>query len=185
MTTEFSPRPLKTLALALALVGGTVAQAQNDWQRDAVPYYDTVQVLQGIYSHAALPRAQAFERAAQALAPAIGALCSASAPTSSTALAGARSAWQETTQAWETLTAVAIGPVIQRRSLRTIDFAPTRPALIERAIQTQPQGAKAFERVGTPAKGLPAKPAPCKLPTPKPPPPTGAPRTSKSALAKR
>ena len=46
--------------------------------------------------------------------------------------------------------------MIQRRSLRSIDFAPTRPALIERAIQSQPQGAKAFERVGTPAKGLPA-----------------------------
>ena len=159
MSTDFSPRPLKTLktlVIALALVSGTAAHAQTDWQRAAVPYYDTVQVLQGIYSHAALPRAQAFERAALALAPAIGALCSASPPTSSTALAGAHSAWQATTQAWETLTAVAIGPVIQRRSLRSIDFAPTRPALIERAIQSQPQGAKAFERVGTPAKGLPA-----------------------------
>lgn len=157
MSTDFSPRPLKTLAFALALVSGTAAHAQTDWQRAAVPYYDTVQVLQGIYSHAALPRAQAFERAAQALAPAIGALCSADAAApASTALAGARSAWQATTQAWETLTAVAIGPVIQRRSLRSIDFAPTRPALIERAIQSQPQGAKAFERVGTPAKGLPA-----------------------------
>lgn len=154
---KISPSRCKALALTLALVGTTASHAQTDWQREAVPYYDTVQVLQGIYSHAALPRAQAFERAAQALAPAIGTLCSASATApASTALTGARGAWQEATQAWEMLTAVAIGPVIQRRSLRSIDFAPTRPALIERAIQTQPQGAKAFERIGTPAKGLPA-----------------------------
>lgn len=148
---------LRTLAIALALASNTAAQAQNPWQREAVPYYDTVQVLQGLYGHAALAHAQAFERAAQALAPAIGALCTASAPAQGrTALDGARSALQGAMQAWEHLSAVAIGPVIERRSLRAIDFAPTRPALIERAIPTQPQGAKAFERIGTPAKGLPA-----------------------------
>lgn len=147
----------RTWAIALALAGSTAAQAQSNWQREAVPYYDTVQVLQGIYGHAALPHAQAFERTAQAMAPAIGVLCAASAPAQGrAALAGARSAWQGATQAWEQLSAVAIGPVIARRSLRSIDFAPTRPALIARAIATQPEGAKAFERIGTPAKGLPA-----------------------------
>jgi predicted lipoprotein len=40
--------------------------------------------------------------------------------------------------------------------MRQIDFAPTRPALIERAIKSQPRGAQALERIGTPAKGLPA-----------------------------
>ena len=154
MTPSFS---LRTLAITLALAGSTSVQAQTSWQSEAVPYYDTVQVLQGIYGHAALPNAQAFERAAQALTPAIGALCMAGAPAQGgPALAGARIAWQDATLAWEQLSAVAIGPVIARRSLRSIDFAPTRPALIVRAIQTQPQGAKAFERVGTPAKGLPA-----------------------------
>ena len=154
MTPSFS---LRTLAITLALAGSTSVQAQTSWQSEAVPYYDTVQVLQGIYGHAALPNAQAFERAAQALAPAIGALCAAGAPAQGgPALAGARIAWQDATLAWEQLSAVAMGPVIARRSLRSIDFAPTRPALIVRAIQTQPQGAKAFERVGTPAKGLPA-----------------------------
>ncbi len=58
--------------------------------------------------------------------------------------------------AWESLSAVAVGPVVARRAQRQIDFAPTRPQLIERAIKAQPQGATAFERVGMPAKGLPA-----------------------------
>ena len=126
------------------------------WQREAVPFYDTVQTLQGIYGHWALPRAQDFDRSAHALVPAVAALCAAPASDSQAALQAARAAWQTTTRAWERLAAVSVGPVIARRSQRAIDFTPTRPALIEKALATQPQGAKAFERVGTPAKGLPA-----------------------------
>ena len=126
------------------------------WQREAVPFYDTVQTLQGIYGHWALPRAQDFDRSAHALVPAVAALCAAPASDSKAALQAARAAWQTTTRAWEQLAAVSVCPAISPRSHRAIDFTPTRPALIEKAIATQPQGAKAFERVGTPAKGLPA-----------------------------
>ena len=65
------------------------------------------------------------------------------------ALQQARTAWRSTAGQWEALSAVAIGPVIARRTQRAIDFAPTRPALIDKAIQAQPQGAAAMERVGT------------------------------------
>ncbi|MFT6591574.1 MAG: putative lipoprotein [Rhodoferax sp.] len=147
-----------TLAVAAYAIGSlwpATAQAQSNWQREAVPFYDTIEFLHGIYTHWALPRSQDFELAAQALAPSIAKLCTA--PATDTAVLGqARRAWIEATQTWERLSAVAIGPVIERRSQRAIDFTPTRPALIERAIKAQPQGAKAFELVGTPAKGLPA-----------------------------
>lgn len=126
------------------------------WQRNAVPFYDTVHALQGIYGHWALPRAQDFDRSAHALVPAVAALCQAPAADGKAALESARTAWQATAHAWEQLAAVSVGPVIAHRSQRAIDFTPTRPALIEKAIGTQPQGAKAFERIGTPAKGLPA-----------------------------
>ena len=144
-----------SLGVLLAAALLPTAQAQTNWQRDAVPFYGTVQMLQGIYGHWALPRAQDFDRAAQALPAALQTFCSAGGDASA-ALASARSAWKDTTHAWEQLAAVAVGPVIERRSLRAIDFAPTRALLIERAIQKAPQGAKAFELVGTPAKGLPA-----------------------------
>ena len=72
------------------------------------------------------------------------------------ALQSARQQWKETVQAWDTLSAVPVGPLVQRRSLRQIDFTPTRPELIERAIRAAPADARAMERVGTPAKGLPA-----------------------------
>lgn len=121
-----------------------------------MPFYDTVHALQGIYGHWALPRSQDFDRDARALVPAVAALCQAPAADGKAALESARTAWQATARAWEQLAAVSVGPVIARRSQRAIDFTPTRPALIEKAIGTQPQGAKAFERIGTPAKGLPA-----------------------------
>ena len=149
---------MRTLA-ALLLVLPLAAPAQTAppaWQRNAVPFYDTVHALQGIYGHWALPRAQDFDRSARALVPAVAALCEAPAAGAKAALESARTAWQATARAWEQLSAVSVGPVIARRSQRAIDFTPTRPALIEKAIAAQPQGAKAFERIGTPAKGLPA-----------------------------
>ena len=148
-------RTLAALLLALPLA----APAQTippTWQRNAVPFYDTVHALQGIYGHWALPRAQDFDRSARALVPAVVALCQAPAADGKAALESARTAWQATARAWEQLSAVSVGPVIARRSQRAIDFTPTRPALIDKAIAAQPQGAKAFERIGTPAKGLPA-----------------------------
>lgn len=149
---------MRTLA-ALLLVLPLAAPAQTAspaWQRNAVPFYDTVRALQGIYGHWALPRAQDFDRSARAMVPAVAALCQAPTASGKAALESARTAWLATTRAWEQLAAVSVGPVIARRSQRAIDFAPTRPALIEKAIAAQPQGAKAFERIGTPAKGLPA-----------------------------
>ncbi|MDP3229525.1 MAG: imelysin family protein [Acidovorax sp.] len=150
---------LATSALPPSMAVAQQAQpsvAAPAWQREAVPFYDTVHALQGIYGHWALPRAQDFDRAARALGPAVAALCQAPVSDNKAALASARAAWQTTARAWEQLAAVSVGPVIARRSQRAIDFTPTRPALIEKAIVTKPQGAKAFERIGTPAKGLPA-----------------------------
>ena len=146
---------LASAALPVAAQSQASAAAPA-WQRNAVPFYDTVHALQGIYGHWALPRAKDFDRDAQALAPALAALCQAPTADGKAALESARTAWQATARAWEQLAAVSVGPVIARRSQRAIDFTPTRPALIEKAIATQPQGAKAFERIGTPAKGLPA-----------------------------
>ncbi|RZJ14012.1 MAG: hypothetical protein EON50_07685 [Acidovorax sp.] len=146
---------LASAALPVAAQAQAPAAAPA-WQRNAVPFYDTVHALQGIYGHWALPRAKDLDRDAQALVPAVAALCQAPTADGKAALESARTAWQATARAWEQLAAVSVGPVIARRSQRAIDFTPTRPALIEKAIATQPQGAKAFERIGTPAKGLPA-----------------------------
>ncbi len=160
MTAVPSPSAVRRLGCAALLAAGAllapVAHAQSQWRQDAVPFYDTTHALHGLYAHWGQPRSADFAQVSQALPAALRALCAAPAAQPEAALGDARTAWQKAMLAWESLSAVAVGPVVSRRAQRQIDFAPTRPQLIERAIKTQPQGAKAFERVGTPAKGLPA-----------------------------
>lgn len=64
--------------------------------------------------------------------------------------------WGRTLGSWSALTAVSLGPVLARRSVRAIDFQPTRPHLIERALQSALVDVRALEQVGSAAKGLPA-----------------------------
>ncbi|MCX7660532.1 MAG: imelysin family protein [Caldimonas manganoxidans] len=136
-------------ALALGMAGG--AQAQASWQVVAVPFYTPADVLVGWYRWFAVPQARAAHEAALVLAQTLGATCRGEL-----GMEQARGRWGEAVAAWERLSAVATGPVLWRRSLRQIDFAPTRPNLIERAVRAQPRGAEALERIGTPAKGWPA-----------------------------
>ena len=125
----------------------------------AVPYYSAGQFVTGLYRDQMLPLARRFAADGEALQAALGALCKAEPAdpaAMATALERARSGWVEALDAWESLSAVAVGPVIERRSLRAIDFQPTRPRLIERAIAAAPATATDMERIGTPAKGFPA-----------------------------
>lgn len=140
-------------ALPVLLVG--TAPAQVVPANIAVPFYTPGAFMQGVYRHWYAPRANDFAAQAAKLGPAVEQLCAAGGHAGA-ALQSARQQWQGTVRAWDTLSAVAVGPLVQRRSLRQIDFTPPRPELIERAIRAAPADAKAMERVGTPAKGLPA-----------------------------
>ena len=148
-------QPALALTLGLGLFASGSALAQTNWSQVAVPAYSPAHVLQGLHQYWTLPRSDDFAREAQALPLAVKALCDA-APPAAQAQAAARGQWQATTHTWERLSAVAVGPLITRRSQRQIDFSPTRPKLIERAIKSAPVGSQAMELVGTPGKGLPA-----------------------------
>lgn len=121
----------------------------------ALPFYGPLDFMQGAWRQWYAPRAQDFVQRAQALVAALSASCAA-APGDGQALQGARAAWAEAALAYGRLSAVSVGPLLQRRTTRQIDFAPTRPALIRQAIASAPAELAALERVGTPAKGLPA-----------------------------
>lgn len=92
--------------------------------------------------------------AASASAPV--AVLASPAPVPAAALDVARARWRDSLVAWQGLSAVQIGPLIERRSARSIDFQPARPALIAKAVQAAPAEAGAMERIGAPAKGFPA-----------------------------
>lgn len=148
---------MKNLRVALAIAtASSVAAAAPPKPVVAVPYYTPPAYAQGLQRDWLQPRSGEFAEAATRLAAAVGMLCAADAGAAATALREARTQWAATTHAWECLSTVAIGPVLQRRSARQIDFNPTRPGQIERTMTAPPPDAAAMERVGSSAKGLPA-----------------------------
>jgi predicted lipoprotein len=143
------------IAGAALLAGGTV-HAQTVAANVAVPFYTAGDFMRGVYRFWYAPQATAFAEQAGGLPTAISAVCDAGAESATAKLEQARERWKTTALAWDRLSGVQVGPLVQRRSTRQIDFTPTRPELIKRAIQTAPQDATAMESIGTPAKGLPA-----------------------------
>lgn len=141
------------LLLAAGLLAGPGAVRA---QAAAVPFYSPQHWVDGLLRHGLAPDAAAFAARAEALPAAIGARCEAAGAEATSALEHARAHWRDVMLAWEALAAVPIGPLIERRALRTLDFTPTRLALIARAIEARPADAAALERIGAPAKGLPA-----------------------------
>lgn len=138
---------MKRFTLVLvATLGAAPAVAQTSV---AFPYYNASQVWQGLYQHHLPSRAKDFDTAARRLHEAIGQDCGATAATH-----GLQAQWERAMLAWQRLGTPAMGPVLQRRTQRQIDFAPIRLALLERALAAQPISLADMERVGTPAKGF-------------------------------
>ena len=122
----------------------------------AVPYYNTAVLLQMQRRHHSLPAARRLIHSADVLRTTLSDACPAPDRLA------ARRAWAETRAAWTRLSAVATGPLLQRRSGRAIDFQPTRPGMVLQGIASLQKlsgggtDARNIERIGTPAKGLPA-----------------------------
>lgn len=141
------------LVLGAVLVGGARAQVPDPVP---APRPGTVDMLSAAYATRLAPAAQAFARASAELTGAVARWCEGEAAQGAAGLEAARAQWLRTTAAWDRLAGVAVGPLVKRRALTALDFNPTRPATIERAIKAAPSGPEAMERIGTPAKGLPA-----------------------------
>lgn len=118
---------------------------------EALPYAAYQGFVREIHARWYVPQSHAFVAAAERLARAMGQLCEGDE-----GLARARAQWLETVAGWEQFSAVRGGALLARRSPREIDFMPTRPEAIARAIAAAPADAKAMDEIGSPAKGLPA-----------------------------
>lgn len=141
-----------TLPLSLAALLPTAftptASAQRSTPSAPVPFYTPAHVVQAVYAYWLLPRSQRFMQSAQALHHSL------TQPNNSRQKQ--KRAWIDAMGAWEQLSTIAIGPLLQHRSIRSIDFTPTRPRLIRRALANTPQNMDDMELVGAPARGLPA-----------------------------
>ncbi len=139
-------------------------RARSEGARPALPVSFVLFALSGLSTQAHAdfaeslqrdwlsPRATEFAQSSAALVPAVRGACASQA-----GLEPARAAWKHSLSAWETLAGVALGPVLERRSQRAIDFTPTRLRMIEKAIKTAPGNTADMELIGTPGKGLPAQ----------------------------
>ena len=138
------------LMFGLLVLAGPGAFAQSAWRSVAVPYYTPPAYVQGLQFGWYTPRSREFGANAHSLLEATSAYC-AGGP-----LAPAREAWRSALLAWDRVGTVAIGPLIERRSTRRIDFGAVRPELMARAIEARPASEADMDRVGSPAKGFAA-----------------------------
>jgi uncharacterized protein len=120
------------------------ASAQSNWRVVAVPFLSPQAWLRSLDERWYAPRSVEFAQAAARLSDTLASACAA---------APAQRAWRDTMLAWERLSAVQTGALVERRSARTLDFQPARPAAIERAMATPDVD---IASVGSPALGLPA-----------------------------
>ncbi|EZP48604.1 imelysin family protein [Delftia sp. RIT313] len=152
---RMTPRQI-LCAAALALLAAAPVHAQEVDANMAIPFYNTAHAVQGLYGQWFAPQAKAAQASAQALNQALRAHCTAPAGSAAATLQTARQAYVQSSRQWSSLSAVALGPLVERRSARLVDFRPMRPALLKKAIQSAPADLAAMERIGAPAKGYPA-----------------------------
>jgi uncharacterized protein len=135
---------VKRRATLIAVLAAPGVWAQADWQRIAVPYLTPQAWLSSLDAQWYAPRSAEFAQTAQRLAGVWSTGCEQGP---------ARAAWREAMLAWERLSAVQTGAMLERKSARTLDFQPARPAAIERAMATPDLD---MAGIGAPALGLPA-----------------------------
>jgi len=118
--------------------------------------------MQSLHDDWAVPRYERLQAQTQDLAAAVARTCGEPAARGP-ALEAARRAWHDSLFTWRQLEALQLGPTLTRRTSKTIDFWPTRPAVIDKAVQmtaelpvTGAQAEQAMMQWGSAAKGLPA-----------------------------
>ncbi len=130
------------LLIALAITPGARADEATD--------------IQAIYRDWMVPRAVELVADSARLTSALQSYCAASSQGSATGLEAARQAWNTSLVAWERLSAVSIGLMLDYHMQGKLDFTPTRPRMIVKAVEAAPESAADMDRIGTPAKGFPA-----------------------------
>lgn len=117
----------------------------------AYPFYTAKDVLQGLYKKQLPELVRTFAAEAEALRELAAAHCQ-----DQSSLLALRGQWSTTLLAWQRLATPGLGPVLKRRSQRKIDFWPTRPVLVDKALAKDIQVPADLATIGTPAKGFPA-----------------------------
>lgn len=141
----------RTLLVSVVMLAAAAATRLHAQSAAPMPVYSAAQVMQSLYGAHLPSQAQAFLVQSEVLLTQTRRYCNAQANTHDV-----HKQWLGTLLAWERLSTPALGPLLTRRSQRSIDFLPTRLPMLMRAVASQPQTLADLDRIGTPAKGLPA-----------------------------
>lgn len=131
----------------------SVALLLTAWHAQAaspVPPLTSGAAAQALYAQWFVPQSAQASASAQQLQAQLHTYCAGQS-----SLESVRTQFTQTTQDWERLSALAMGPQIERRTARMIDFQPMRPALLKSALRAAPKDLAAMETIGAPAKGFP------------------------------
>jgi len=158
------PTLLARAAAALAITiaaGGALAQAASAPATAPLPlaHPQTNAFVDGLLKAWYAPAARRFAADGDQLAQLSRAWCAATPkkPTRDPALDAARQAWVQAMVSWTRLSAVPIGPLLERHSDTRLDFQPMRPAALDKVIASPASpGHWDMDRVGAQARGLPA-----------------------------
>lgn len=142
--------PCLGLAAVANLTGCATSSATAPATAAATPPLTSGAAAQALYAQWFAPRTAQVLQSAQQWQTATDAYCSGKAD-----IAAPRQQFAHTAQNWDRTAAVAIGPQIERRSARMVDFQPMRLPLLKTAMRKAPANLAAMESVGAPAKGLP------------------------------
>jgi predicted lipoprotein len=152
-------------ACALAMLGqGAFAQAASAPAAAGLPlaHPQTNAFVDGLLKTWYAPAARRFAADGDALADRTQAWCASNVrnvtpATKDAALDAARQAWVQAMASWTRLSAVQVGPLLDRHSDTRLDFQPMRPQALDKVIAnpTSP-GEWQMDRVGAQARGLPA-----------------------------
>lgn len=133
-------------AFALLLALAIASNARADGAAD----------IQAVYRDWMIPSAAELATKSARLTSALQGYCTAPAQDAAASFDRAGHAWRASLVAWERLSAVSIGLMLDYRMQGKLDFTPTRPRMIAKAVAAAPQSAADMDRIGTPAKGFPA-----------------------------
>ncbi|CAH1747768.1 Peptidase M75, Imelysin [Thauera humireducens] len=139
--------PMLSLTLAILLFSGTASAAAP------APFVPPSDWMSALGQQVLAPGYDGLGRSAAGLAERIDELCGMPGGHN---LDAARAAWRQTALQLRHLSALPIGPALETRILRRLDFWPTRPAQIESSLQARAAGTLPDTRIGITARGLPA-----------------------------
>lgn len=139
-----------TLALSFALL--SIPAHAADTTEAAAEQAARKELLRHWAGNVLQPMTQEFAAAAGKLAESSEAFCAGKRD-----LRQVQAAWRDAESAWQPLEMLQIGPTIERRTQRQVNFWPVRPRLMEPILSASaPIPPEDMETLGAAGKGLPA-----------------------------